>query len=40
MGDLSNAARCLRMVFWLMAIFGWLFAIGFFVLLAIMGLGG
>ena len=40
MGDLLTVARFLRIVFWLMAIFGWLFAIGFFVLLAIMGLGG
>ena len=40
MGELSGAARCLRVVFWLMAIFGVLFAVGFFVLLAIMGLGG
>ena len=40
MGDLLGAARCLRVVFWLMAIFGFVFAVGFFVLLVIMGLGG
>ena len=40
MGYFSGAARCLRIVVWLMAIFGVLFAVGFFVLLAIMGLGG
>jgi hypothetical protein len=40
MGDLLWAARCLRVVFWLMVIFGFLFAVGFFVLLAIMVLGG
>ena len=40
MGDLLWAARCLRVVFWLLAIFGVLFSVGFFVLLAIMALGG
>jgi len=40
MGDLLTAARCLRIVFWLLAIFGLLFSIGFFVLLAIMVLRG
>ena len=40
MMDYLWAARCVRVVFWLMAIFGVLFSVGFFVLLAIMGLGG
>jgi len=40
MSDLLTAARCLRIVFWLMAIFGFVFSVGFFVLLVIMGLGG
>ena len=40
MGDLVWVARCLRIVFWLLAIFGFLFSVGFFVLLAIMGLRG
>lgn len=30
----------MRSIFWLMAIFGFVFSIGFFVLLTIMGLGG
>jgi len=40
MGDLLWAARCLRIAFWLLVIFGFVFSVGFFVLLAIMGLGG
>lgn len=32
--------KLMRAVIWLMAIFGFVFSIGFFVLLAIMGLGG
>ena len=40
MGNLVWVARCMRIAFWLMAIFGFVFSIGFFVLLAIMGLGG
>jgi hypothetical protein len=40
MGDFAWAARCIRIAFWLMAIFGFVFSVGFFVLLAIMGLGG
>jgi hypothetical protein len=30
----------MRATFWLMAFFGFLFLVGFFVLLAIMGIGG
>ncbi len=40
MGDFKEAARCMRIVFWLLVIFGFLFSVGFFVLLVIMGLGG
>jgi len=40
MGDLLTVARCLRIVFWLLVIFGFLFSVGFFVLLAIRVLWG
>ena len=36
MGDLAWAARLMRIVLWLLVIFGFLFSVGFFVLLAIM----
>lgn len=44
MGDDGDFAAfivsMMKLTFWLMATFGFLFAVGFFVLLAIMGLAG